>query len=144
MRSRCFEREGLADLARELRHQPTLAEDRLWQAVRRKALGAKFRRQVPYGRYILDFLAIDCSLAIEVDGSQHRDNLYDQERDSWLRARGLTVLRFWNNEITDELPAVLAAIHQAIQAKRMPPPPDPLPLRGVGEQRAGDDIFHIN
>lgn len=123
MRSRRYEIDDLAVRARELRQNPTVAEDRLWQALRRKALGVKFRRQAPIGRYIVDFLSIECQLVIEVDGSQHRESAHNSERDSWLRSQGLSILRFWNNQVTDELPAVLTVIDAAIQAANMAPAP---------------------
>lgn len=123
MRSRGYEREGLGELTRKLRRQPTLAEDRLWQALRRKALGTKFRRQVPYGCYILDFVSLECALVIEVDGGQHQDNPTDRARDAWLRERGLTVLRYWNNQVMMDLPTVLADIDLARRAAKKPPAP---------------------
>lgn len=100
--------------ARELRLNPTEAEKLLWQALRGKQLGVKFRRQALVGPYILDFACLTQRIAVEVDGGQHADNESDKVRDDWLRSQGFRVLRFWNNQVLDELPSVLAKIHQAV------------------------------
>jgi len=127
-----YRNPDLKDRSRELRSGATLAEDRLWQALRRQALRVKFRRQVPYGRYILDFLCVSCGLAIEVDGSQHRDNPYDQQRDAWLDRQGIMVLRFWNNEVMIDLGTVLEVIDRAVRDLSGAPAPCPRP-EGVGD-----------
>jgi very-short-patch-repair endonuclease len=83
--------------ARRLRREMTDAERRLWAMLRGSQLeGAKFRRQVPIGRYIADFACFKSKLIVELDGSQHADSAYDAERDAWLEAQGFRVLRFWN------------------------------------------------
>ena len=77
----------------------TPAEEKLWSLVRSKQLGVKIRRQVPFDRYIVDFLCEEKKLIIELDGSQHFEpegRKRDQERDAYLRARGYEVLRFDN------------------------------------------------
>jgi very-short-patch-repair endonuclease len=100
------------DRARRLRATMTDAEQRLWYHLRgRRFLGAKFRRQMPLGRYVVDFVCLEQRLVLELDGGQHADRTgADQDRDAWLRARGFRVLRFWNNEVMEDLPGVLARI----------------------------------
>lgn len=105
----------LREHARELRKNQTDAEQVLWSRLRRKRIeGARFRRQQPIGPYIVDFVSFDRRLVIEVDGSQHdADGLRDSERDNFLGDRGYRVLRFWNNEVLNELGAVLEVIRGA-------------------------------
>ena len=91
--------KGLIHSARRLRREMTPAEEKLWSLVRSKQLGVKIRRQVPFDRYIIDFLCEEKKLIIELDGSQHFEpegRKRDQERDAYLRARGYEVLRFDN------------------------------------------------
>ena len=72
----------------------------MWLLLRDRRLAAfKFRRQVPFKNYILDFVCFEQRLVIEVDGSQHADNETDRLRTRWLEDQGFRVLRFWNNEV---------------------------------------------
>lgn len=88
----------------------------LWQHLRAgRLLGVKFKRQQPLGFYIADFVALERGLVIELDGSHHAGSEDDAVRDAELRARGFTVLRFWNNEVTDNLDGVLARIAEALE-----------------------------
>ncbi|MBE9114989.1 endonuclease domain-containing protein [Lusitaniella coriacea LEGE 07157] len=100
--------------ARKLRHQPTSAEFRLWQALRSKKLnGLRFRRQHPVGRFILDFYCPSCKLAIELDGAIHqRQAEYDAARTQQLEQFGYRVIRFRNEQVMEDLPGVLAEIAQ--------------------------------
>jgi len=70
----------------------------------------KFKRQVPIGNYIVDFLCADHRLIIEIDGSQHAESQYDKDRDAALKNHGFKVLRFWNNDVLKELNKVCYAI----------------------------------
>jgi very-short-patch-repair endonuclease len=111
--------------AQSLRKESTDAERKLWQRLRGEQLGVKFRRQHPFLEYVLDFVALDNKLVIEVDGSQHLEQFeYDRKRTSELGAAGFRVLRFWNNEVLNEIEAVAEAILIAI---RNPSPPQPSP-----------------
>ncbi|MFD2053375.1 endonuclease domain-containing protein [Mesorhizobium calcicola] len=93
--------------ARTLRREPTEAEDKLWHELRgRKLDRIKFRRQVPIGRFVADFLCAEAMLIIEIDGSQHADSSHDRERDNDLMLRGFRVLRFWNDDVMRELDSV--------------------------------------
>ncbi len=107
-------RDKLRQRARQLRQNATPAEQILWQALRNRQLnGLKFRRQHPIGRFILDFYCAEKRLAVEVDGGQHADpdqRRDDQARTAALAAHGITVLRFWNHEVLNQLEAVLQAI----------------------------------
>ena len=104
-----------AAFARHMRHDPTEAERVLWLALRgRRFLAWKFRRQVPVGPYIADFLCFEARLIVEVDGGQHAENLRDAERDRWFEANGFGVLRLWNHEVLNSKSAALDAVHAAL------------------------------
>jgi very-short-patch-repair endonuclease len=98
--------------ARELRSKLTDAEQRLWQALRRRQVaGVKFRRQQPIGDFIVDFVCFERRLIVEVDGGQHAEQVsYDEQRTQWLEARGYRVLRFWNNDVLADTEGVAQAI----------------------------------
>jgi very-short-patch-repair endonuclease len=87
--------------ARELRQNQSPAEIKLWSAIRNSQVeGLKFRRQVPFGRFIVDFYCASAKLIIEVDGDTHAEQEeYDQERTNWLTGQGLRVIRFTNDEV---------------------------------------------
>lgn len=123
-----------AGRARALRRVMTEAERKLWFALRDRRLEhVKFRRQVPVGPYVADFLCYAHRLIIEVDGGQH-GSARDAARDTWLADNGFRVLRFWNNEVLTSLPGVLRAVVDAVTphpATRMRAPP-PSPARGEG------------
>ena len=98
------------DFARNLRRNTTDAEGLLWWGLRDRQLGGwRFRRQVPMGRYVLDFYCSKARLVVELDGSQHQDAT-DRIRDDWLAARGLRVIRFGNSEVFTAFDAVLDTI----------------------------------
>jgi len=101
--------------ARRLRSNPTEAEQHLWAALRRRQLdGLRFRRQVPLGRYIVDFSCYDARVVVELDGGQHAESREDDAaRTQWLEDRGFRVLRFWNNEIFENLEGVLEVVRSA-------------------------------
>ena len=96
-----------------MRAEPTFAERVMWDRLRNRQLaGLKFRRQVPIGPYIADFLCKEAGLIVEFDGPNH-DAAYDAKRDGWLRAHGYRVLRFPNNDVGNRLHEVLATIRAA-------------------------------
>ena len=88
--------------------------------------GIKFRRQAPIGAYIVDFVAFESHLVIEVDGGQHAEDEIDNDmrRDVWLSSQGFTVLRFWNNEVLQNLEGVLETIR--VNCLRHPPLTPPI------------------
>ena len=110
-------RVGTTDRPRELRKNQTDAERTLWKHLRDRRLeGYKFRRQRPLGGYIVDLICLEQKLIVEVDGGQHSgQHKYDLERDEWLESQGHRVLRFWNNQVLDEVEAVKAAILAALE-----------------------------
>ncbi len=114
--------------AKTLRTNQTEAEQRLWYHLRaHRFMGYKFKRQKPIGRYIVDFVCLEHRLIIELDGGQHSEQVvYDQQRDAWLRRQGYTLLRFWNNDVMQQLESVLEQIRCALS-------PGPSPTRGRGE-----------
>ena len=114
--------------AKELRHEMTPAEARLWAYLRaHRAAGLGFRRQHAIGPYIADFCAPRRKLIIEVDGSQHLDQQeYDTERTAFLKSHGYTVLRFQNGDVMNNIEAVIGVILGLIFPEGdnpLPPPP---------------------
>lgn len=105
----------LRQRARELRGEQTPSEARLWHALRGRAAGGlKFRRQVPFGSYIVDFYCAEKKLVVEVDGGVHDDQVsYDAERTAWLESIGLKVIRVRNEDVMYRLDAVLDEIWNA-------------------------------
>jgi very-short-patch-repair endonuclease len=120
-------------LQRKLRNAPTDAEHRLWQYLRNRQLeGCKFRRQHPFGDYILDFACLERKVVVELDGGQHADNVrYDSARTSYLERCGYRVLRFWNNEVFENIEGVVEVILNMLAQRAEPSPPNP-PLEGEG------------
>ncbi len=121
--------DDLRAYAREMRSKMTDAESLLWMLLRnRRIADAKFRRQHPVGRYILDFYCDEKKLGVELDGGQHGEAVaYDEKRGAWLQLQGIKVLRFWNNQMLAETEAVMEAIYQALtdsesKATIAPPP----------------------
>jgi very-short-patch-repair endonuclease len=105
----------LKQYARDLRKNSTHAEQHLWYHLRANRLGVKFKRQVPIGKYIVDFVCLQKRLIIELDGGQHLDNqTYDMGRTNWLNLQGFAVLRFWNHEVLGQTTAVLEVIKKAL------------------------------
>jgi very-short-patch-repair endonuclease len=104
----------LVSYARRLRREQTDAERLLWGHLRDRRLnGFKFRRQVPAAPFIVDFVCIERGLVVELDGSQHGEDralAYDARRTAVLNARGMRVLRFWNEDVLKDLTGVLNAI----------------------------------
>lgn len=99
------------------RKNPTLAEDMLWQVLRRKGLGVKFRRQHPIDEFIADFVCLDEQLVIEVDGGYHESPEQredDERRTALLGMRGFRVLRFTNDEVLYRIEDVKRVIREHI------------------------------
>ena len=110
----------LKPLAREMRHVPTPAENKLWQRLRnRRALGAKFRRQHAIERFIVDFYCADARLIVEVDGAIH-DYIPEEDaiRQEFLESLGFRVIRFSNGEVFHMLDAVVERIGDMILEMR--------------------------
>jgi very-short-patch-repair endonuclease len=100
----------------ELRKEPTPAESKLWSHLRNDQLGVTFRRQHAIGHYIPDFCSPQAKLIIELDGSQHLEqHEYDAERTKYLESLGYKVIRFWNNDVTNNIDGVILAIIHALE-----------------------------
>ena len=120
--------------AARLRRDSTDAERLMWRALRSRQCGClKVRRQATIGPYIADFVCIEARLIVEIDGGQHDANI-DSRRTKFLERHGFKVLRFWNNDVLENLEGVLETIGRAA-AERMKeeiPSPNPLPRAGEG------------
>jgi very-short-patch-repair endonuclease len=121
---------GKVRFAKNLRRNQTDAERQLWFRLRNRRLnGLKFKRQVPIDRYVVDFCCSDARLVIELDGGQHATRIAeDANRTKTLEAMGYLVLRFWNNDVMQNLDGVLEeALSTVKQHRSETPHPDPLP-----------------
>ncbi len=110
---------NLTHLARNLRKSQTDTEQILWLQLRNKRfLNYKFRRQFPVGDYIVDFICLELKLIIELDGSQHLEaENKDAERTLFLNKRGFKVIRFWNNDVINNLEGVLEQLRLDIETR---------------------------
>jgi very-short-patch-repair endonuclease len=102
----------LRDRARQLRRNQTNVEGKLWSRLRARQLSdAKFRRQYPIGAFIADFCCYERRLVIELDGGHHAEHVdADQSRTDFFVSQGYRVLRFWNNEVIENIDGVLEKI----------------------------------
>jgi very-short-patch-repair endonuclease len=103
----------------ELRKELTPAEGKLWSRIRNDQLGVSFRRQHAIGNYIPDFCSPKSKLIIELDGSQHLEQEeYDTERTKYLESQGYKVIRFWNNDVMNNIGGVILAIMYALEKQQ--------------------------
>ncbi|MEH2612718.1 very-short-patch-repair endonuclease [Bradyrhizobium sp. AZCC 1693] len=101
----------IRNFAKKMRHEPTDAELAMWRLLRDRRLGRfKFRRQVPFQNFILDFVCFEKRLIIEIDGSQHASSTRDDAREAVLIAEGFRIARYWNNDVLQQPSAVLEDI----------------------------------
>jgi very-short-patch-repair endonuclease len=110
--------------ALSLRKHQTEPERIIWQLLRRKTIGYKFKRQQPIDHYITDFICFDRRLIVEVDGGQHTLKK-DQIRTAYLNDQGFHILRFWNNDVINNKEAVYRMIVETLSC----------PLAGKGQKR---------
>ena len=105
------------NFARALRKQPTRAEELLWEGLRGSRFhGAKFKRQVPFDRFVVDFYCRTAKLVVELDGRQHEwFSDYDTARTEILEGFGVRVVRFTNDEVRVDLDSVLARIRAELR-----------------------------
>ena len=112
--------------AHRLRLNQTDPEARLWRRLRNWPIqGTHFRRQVPIGPYIVDFACMAAHLVIEMDGSQHgigENVIRDEARTRWLEAAGYRVIRFWNNDLVNNMDGVLERIFEAVHGSTIAAP----------------------
>jgi very-short-patch-repair endonuclease len=121
--------------AQRLRRDLTDAERKLWSLLRNRQLGgAKFRRQQPIGSFIADFVCQEHRLIIEADGGQHAESATDAARTEFLERVGYRVLRFWNNDILNNMDGVAEVISVALSTPHpaQAAPESPSPSRGEG------------
>lgn len=119
---------GSTPFARKLRLDATFPERLLWSRLRRRALGVRFLRQRPVGRYVVDILAPEAGVAVEVDGRSHEGRgAHDAAREAFLTDHGLRVLRVTNDEVLEDLDAVVERISAALC------PPEASGGEGLGE-----------
>ena len=109
--------------ARSLRSNMTDVERRLWMALKGKQIaGYRFRRQHPIDTYIVDFACVERMLVIELDGSQHQNQeAYDEDRSRYLNQQGWQIVRFWNNEVLENLDGVLEVIVEKLKSTALSP-----------------------
>jgi len=106
--------------ARQLRKNHTDAEQFVWAKLRSRRLGGyKFRRQMPIGPYIVDFVCLEARLILELDGGQHTEQKdYDTARTQWFQSQGFEVLRFWNHEVLEDWESVEEVIYGRLEQRR--------------------------
>ncbi|MFA4919414.1 MAG: endonuclease domain-containing protein [Thermodesulfovibrionales bacterium] len=114
----------LKNRRKELRQNQTEAEKLLWSQLRnRRFYGAKFFRQYSIGSYVLDFYSPTLRLAIELDGGQHSEEEqkeYDESRSEYLKVHDMEVIRFWNNEVMQNMEGVLTRIAEKVTPPNLP------------------------
>ena len=110
--------------SRELRLNTTEPEKRLWQVINaRKVAGTRFNRQFPIGPYICDFVSRGAKVVIEIDGESHAHSVgSDLVRTRFLELQGYCVLRFWNNEVMENLEGVVKQIEMMLADRPSPNP----------------------
>ncbi len=123
--------------ARLLRANMTDAERHLWRMLRMRQVGGfRFRRQFQIGPFIADFACPELRLIVEVDGGQHADSAADAMRDTWLESEGWEIVRFWNNEVLENLEGIYARLVNVISLRSQrlsrPTPTQPSPIEGEG------------
>ncbi len=125
--------------ARDLRNEATNAEQMLWRQLKGLRLqDLKFSRQMPIAGFFADFVCRSHKLIVELDGSQHVEAAtYDVKRTQALEAAGYRVVRFWNNDLTSNMPGVLETILAAAIGTERVPTPQPPPASGRGGSVVG-------
>ena len=109
----------------------TLQERKLWNVIKnRQFFGYRFRRQFPIGKYIVDFVCREKKIIIEIDGGHHNEKQnikYDNKRTEYLISEGYQVIRFWNNEIDNNIYGVYKKLRIlfGIQDEITPSQPSP-------------------
>ena len=127
----------LITYSRQLRSNQTNAEKLLWQKLRKRQLGVRFQRQYVFdNKYIVDFYCASLKLIIEINGGQHNDNHQDDIRDNYIKKRGCKILRFWNNDILENIEGCLSQITNLI------PTVPPLNIKGRLEENYASWELH--
>lgn len=127
----------LITYSRQLCSNQTNAEKLLWQKLRKRQLGVRFQRQYVFdNKYIVDFYCASLKLIIEINGGQHNDNHQDDIRDNYIKKRGCKILRFWNNDILENIEGCLSQITNLI------PTVPPLNIKGRLEDNYASRELH--
>lgn len=135
------------EAARALRKRMTPQEAKVWLRVKGlRQQGFHFRRQVPIGRFIVDFACPKAEIAVEIDGGQHNRDAHaarDRARDAGLAAAGFEVLRFWNAEVDADPDSVAETVFARLVAKgaasrHTPPQPSPEGRAEIGAKVDGE------
>ncbi len=120
----------IKEFARKMRKEATPQEIKLWSILRNNKLGFKFRRQFSINnKYIADFVCLEKRMIIEIDGGQHNGSFSDIERTFYLKNEDFRVIRFWNNEINENIEGCFEFLHNELNT----PHPLPLSRKGRGE-----------
>ena len=121
----------------------TNQERKLWNIIRnRQFFGYRFRRQFPIGQYIVDFVCREKKIIIEIDGGQHNEinNIeYDKKRTAFLNSKGFKVIRFWNNEIDNNIDGVYEKLKEDFNVEHIITPSLPSPS-GEGEKNNDNSL----
>ena len=108
---------SLKELAKNLRKNSTDAESKLWQYLRKRQIGGyKFRMQLVIEPYIVDLVCLEKKLIIELDGGQHLlQKNEDKLREEYLKKKGYSILRFWNDDVLLKTESVTEAIFNRLE-----------------------------
>lgn len=121
-----YNNKALLERRKELRRNQTDAEKTLWAHISKKQIGTfRFLRQYGVGPYILDFYCPKIRLCIEVDGSVHTGEdaeIYDKEREEYLKSLDITIIRFWNNEIMKNIDQAVSKIQETAKTLEVEAP----------------------
>ena len=103
--------KNIKSLAKNNRKNATDTENKFWYALRDKLKEFRFKRQFAIdNKYIVDFVCLEKRLVIEIDGGQHNENIIDFVRTKYLEKQGFRVVRFWNNEVLQNLNGCLEVV----------------------------------
>jgi len=130
-------------IARKLRSASTDVERKLWQKIRERQIEEfRFRRQRPIGNFVVDFVCLEAKLIVELDGGQHAEPAKvaaDETRTKFLESLGYRMLRFWNNEVLENMQGVLEHIREMLLQPAESNPTPALPLAGEGASLRSTD-----
>lgn len=131
--------------SRQLRKNMTLQERKLWNIIKdRQFFGYRFRRQFPIGQYIVDFICREKKIILEIDGGQHNEDIniyYDNKRTEYLMSEGYKVIRFWNNDIDNNIEGVYEKLKEIFVIDNNITPPQPSPSGEGADFIARKDIL---
>ena len=112
-----YNNQSTKEHRRELRKNPTNAERKIWSILKGEQMGVRFFRQYSIGPYVIDFYCPQLRIALEMDGGQHAEEkhrIHDAWRTEYLRKHDIRMLRFWNNEVMQNLEGVGEKIKETI------------------------------